>query len=91
MAQLDLSPLPFNGGTKDYANDAWNNGLTITFGIFGVAAILMIVINGFLYVTSSGDPQKMAQARMGLLYSIIGLIVIVFAAAIVTFAVKGVS
>lgn len=91
QVKLDISPLPFSDGKKDYASDAWANGLTIVFGIFGVVAILMLVINGFLYITSSGDPQRMAQARMGILYSIIGLIVVIFAVAIVTLVVKGIS
>ena len=88
---LDISPLPFNDAGTDHAQSAWKNGLSIVLGISAAVALLMIVINGFQYITASGDPQKTAQARMGLLYSIIGLLVVLFAAAIVTAAIKGVT
>lgn len=87
---LDLSSLP-SLGTGDQGQLAWTRAMTIVFGTVAAITLLMVVINGYLYITSSGDPQRMAQARQGLLYSIIGLLVVLFAAVIVTFAVKGVG
>ena len=88
---LDVKPLPFNDGTSDYGKIAWTNGLTIVFGLFAAVALLMIIINGFLYITAAGDPQRMAQARQGLLYAVIGLVVILLAGTIVTFVIKAVA
>ena len=59
--------------------------LQILFGIIGALAVLFIVIGGFSYVTSSGNPQAMQKARRTIMYSVIGLLVAVFAEAIVTF------
>ena len=87
--KLDITPLP--GTTGDDAKTLWQNGLTIVFGLAAAIALLMIVINGFRYITSSGDPQRTAQARQGILYAAIGLIVSVSAVAIVTFVVKGIG
>jgi len=39
-----------------------------------------------MFATSSGDAQKTAKARNTILYAIIGLVVSIFAAAIVNFA-----
>lgn len=91
FSQIDITPLPGNDNKKDYAQNAWDNGLNIVFAIFGATALLMIVINGFLYITAAGDPQKTAQARLGLLYSAIGLVIILFATVIVTFVIRGVA
>lgn len=88
--QIDLSPLP-NMQDGDRAKLLWRNGLTIIFGLAAAIALLMIVINGFRYVTASGDPQKTAEARQGILYAVIGLVVSVSAVAIVSFAIRGVS
>ncbi len=88
--QIDLSPLP-NMDPGDRAKMLWRNGLTIAFGLAAAIALLMIVINGFRYITANGEPQKMAEARQGILYAAIGLIVSVSAVAIVTFAIQGVS
>lgn len=91
LAQLNLSPLPNSGANDDYAKKAWETGLNIAFGTLAVIAVMMIVINGFQYITAGGDPQKMANAQKGVLYSLIGLVVVLFAAGIVTFALKGVG
>ena len=88
--QIDLSPLP-NMEVGDRATLLWRNSLTIAFGLAAAIALLMIVINGFRYVTASGDPQRTASARQGILYAAIGLVVSVSAVAIVTFAIKGVT
>lgn len=90
LAQLDLSPLP-TSGTGDDATNAWNVGLLIIAGIMAVTAVLLIVINGMQYVHASGDPQKTAQARQGILYAIIGLVVVLSATAIVSFVLRSIS
>lgn len=59
--------------------------LQIVLTIAGAVAILMVVIGGFQYVISSGDPQKTARAKDTILYALVGLAVAVFAQAIVTF------
>jgi len=62
--------------------------LTIVFGIIGAIALLIITKSGFEYITSSGDPQKAATARSGIIYALIGLVVAITAQAIVVFVVK---
>ncbi|AJA06268.1 membrane protein [Candidatus Nanosynbacter lyticus] len=52
----------------------------------GVISVIMIVIGGIMFATSSGDAQKTAKARNTILYAVIGLVVSIFAAAIVNFA-----
>ena len=53
--------------------------------ILGVVAIIMIIISGIKYVTSSGDASKIASAKNTLMYSIVGLIVAIASYAIVEF------
>ncbi|MCL4358103.1 pilin [Patescibacteria group bacterium] len=59
--------------------------LQVFFGILGALAVLFIVIGGLRYTISGGDPQAMSRAKMTILYAIIGLVVALFAEAIVTF------
>lgn len=59
--------------------------LTITFTIIGAMALLFMVIAGFRYITSSGDPAKVASAKNQIVYTAIGLIIAASAAAIVNF------
>ncbi len=59
--------------------------LQIFFAILGAIAVLFVVIGGFRYVISGGDSQSMQKAKNTIMYSIIGLVVAIFAEAIVTF------
>ena len=49
----------------------------------GVVAVIMIVYGGIQYITSTGNPAGVAKAKTTVLYSIIGLLVVIFAAAII--------
>ena len=55
----------------------------------GAISIIMIVIGGILFALSSGDAKKAAKARSTILYAVVGLIVSVFASAIVNFVFDG--
>jgi glucose uptake protein GlcU len=51
--------------------------------IIAVLAILMIVVSGVMYITSSGDQGRVDSAKKMLTYAIIGLIVSLLAYVIV--------
>jgi len=53
--------------------------------IAAIAAIVFIIIAGFRMIVSGGDEDAFSQGKRGLLYAIIGLIVIILALAIVNF------
>lgn len=52
----------------------------------GVVAIIMIIVAGFKYITSSGDTGKVASAKNTLIYAIIGVVVAVLAQPLVNLA-----
>ncbi|MCK4539697.1 Ig-like domain-containing protein [Candidatus Parcubacteria bacterium] len=58
----------------------------ITF--LGIIAVAMVMYSGFLWMTSNGEPEKVAKAKRTLINSIIGLIIIISAFAIVTFIIN---
>lgn len=62
--------------------------IDILSAIGGIAAVIMIVIGGFKYVTSSGDSQSVGNAKNTIIYSLVGLIVIAFAQVIVQFVLE---
>lgn len=53
----------------------------------GVTAVIIIIIAGFQFVFSSGDPQKAAGARNAIIYAAVGLVVIVVSRSIIAFVV----
>lgn len=68
---------------------AISTALSITFGIAGAFALLMITVSGLRYVLSAGDPQKISRAKDGIIYALVGLTVAIAAEAIVHFVVNG--
>lgn len=61
--------------------------IQVFFGILGVVAVIIIMYAGFIWMTASGDPNKVATAKKILTNAIIGLIIIFMAFAIVTFVI----
>lgn len=65
--------------------------VNIILFVLGVLAVIMIIVGGFRYVTSGGDSNKLTSAKNTILYAVIGLIVALFAYAIVNWVVKQVQ
>jgi hypothetical protein len=61
--------------------------LQIVFSIIGAISLLIIVLAGFTYITSQGDPGKVAQAKNAIIYAAAGLAVSILAVSIVGFTI----
>ena len=68
--------------------DLVKKGLNILTWMAGILAVIMIIYAGFLFVQSAGDTNKVTTAKNIILYSVVGLIVVVVANAIVSFVIK---
>jgi lysylphosphatidylglycerol synthetase-like protein (DUF2156 family) len=51
----------------------------------GIVAVVAIIISGMRFSTAHGDSSAVTKARTSLIYSVVGLIIAVFAFAIVNF------
>ena len=56
--------------------------------IVGIAAVIIIIIAGIQYMTSTGDPTKVNNAKNAILFAVIGLVVAVLARTLVVFFVS---
>ena len=82
FAQLIENPgLP----TVTASDNTLTNIISAVFAIIGALALLTIVISGFNYIFSQGDPEKVARAKNTIVYAAIGLVVSASAAVIVRF------
>jgi hypothetical protein len=53
--------------------------------IVGIAAVIVIIISGLKYITSSGDSGKVSSAKNTLIYALIGLVIAALAQFLVHF------
>lgn len=61
------------------------NGLNILYFSAGAVAVIVIVVGGIMYATSSGDSGKITKAKNAILYAIVGLGVVLSAFFITNF------
>ncbi len=59
--------------------------LNIVFGIAGTLAVLVIILAAINLASNEGDPDKISRAKKAIIYSLLGLVIIVTAAAVVNF------
>ena len=72
----------------DGSDTLWDNIQTIInaiIGILGLVCVIIMIIGGVQYMTSSGDAGKVKKAKDTILYGLIGLVICVLAFAIVNF------
>ena len=67
-----------------------NTIINVVIGILGLVCVVVMIIGGVNYMTSSGDTGKVKKAKDTILYGVIGLVVCALAFAIVNWVVGGV-
>ena len=84
-----ISPgdIGYDGPTS--ASSAVGGILSAVYFWAAVVAVGFIIYGGFQYVLSSGDPGKVRKAKDTLLYSVIGLVVVLIAFVITNFVIDG--
>ena len=66
------------------------NVLNGIIAVLGLVAVVVVIIGGITYMTSSGDATKVKKGKDTILYGLIGLIIVVLSFAIVNFVIKNI-
>ncbi len=61
------------------------------FGVMGIVAVIVIILGGFNFMTSTGDPGKVKKGKDTILWGVVGLLVVLFSFAIVNFILNAIS
>ena len=67
------------------AEDLVKNIINILLTVASVVAVIMIIVGGIRYATSNGDSNNVTAAKNTIMYAVIGLVIAIFAYAIVNF------
>ena len=80
--KLNLGNLPIANGDSGLAS-VMNNVIGLIFGFLGLMAFIGVVYSGIMMITAGGDASKFAAGKKNLLWSVIGVAVVVLALAII--------
>lgn len=83
------------------SGDSWNQGgvtrqdvqnvFNWAYGMAGLVAVIFIIKSGADYLLSTGDPGKVKKATHGLIFSIVGLVIVLLASLITGFVIGSVG
>lgn len=82
------APCPDGSGKL---HDVVTTGINMFSLVVGLIAIIMIIIGGIKYITSSGEASNVNSAKNTILYAIVGLVVVALAQVIVRYVLKKVK
>lgn len=91
IAQLPQQIQPFAGTPGGDILPVVRTIINVLLGLIALAAVVYIIIAGVRYVISSGETTEQEKAKKGILYAVIGLVVIGLSAAIVNFVVSAIQ
>ncbi|MCL1876721.1 hypothetical protein FWF74_01685 [Candidatus Saccharibacteria bacterium] len=60
-------------------NKLLNNALNLIYLVCGIIAVIAIILAGYRYATSAGNPESMKKATQTIIWSSIGLAVVTLA------------
>lgn len=76
--------VPNTGGPSSVPQLFSNIVSTLLFFV-GALAVIFVIVGGIQYITSSGDPKRIEQAKNTLTYAVAGLVIAILSFAIVSF------
>lgn len=88
LAQIDAGSVNIPNTTSDYL---WQGILDAIYFVAGAACVIVIIIAGYIYVTSVGNPTSVSKAKNAILYAVIGLVVIILAFVITRFVIGSIA
>lgn len=90
ITKLAVLPEEIDDGGGNDLRGSVTGILNAVIGVLSFVCVVVIIIGGVTYMTSSGDAGKVKKAKDTILYGVIGLAVCVLAFAIVNFVISNV-
>lgn len=87
VAAVIPSPTPPTGVPTRSLSEMITTISNTILAIVGVVAVLFLILGGFQYIASAGNPEQIGKAKNTVFYAIIGIIVAILAYVIVNFVI----
>ncbi len=83
LSQLGGSTCSSNASSS--VNGLISTAVNILSMVVGALAVVMVIVSGFKYMTSSGDSNRVNSAKNTLIYALVGLAIAILAKVIVVY------
>ena len=83
--------VPVSSDATGSLNNTISTAVNILSAAVGVAAVIMLILGGFRYVTGGGKQESVAAAKNTIMYAIIGLVIVAASQVIVHFVLNKTS
>ena len=87
VANVDCSTAPSGTSITDLVKTIIN----VLSALAGAAAVIMLIVGGFRYVTSAGSETAVTGAKKTILYALVGLVVVAVAQIVVHFVLNNIG
>ena len=74
--------------SKDTSDSTVAGVIRVALGALAAISIVIIIVGGFQFVVSRGDPAQVKKARQTILYAVVGLVLAVSASVIVPYIIN---
>lgn len=81
---------PANMPDQKLDSTSWTNMINLVLMFAFFVAVVTIIIAGISYSTSSGDASKMAKAKNTIIFSLVGIAVILLSSTILGFIIEAI-
>lgn len=85
---INASDLHLNNAPTQVQGGEIQALLNTVYFIAGIVAVIVIIFGGIRYATSAGDSSNVQSAKNTVQYAVIGLVVVIAAAAITDFVIR---
>lgn len=91
LIMLAAVPKPSNVPKTDASGSTLTNIFNTVLALAGALAVAYIVWSGIRYMLSQGQPNEIKAARDGILYSLIGIVVVMVAFLLVNYVIGNIG
>jgi len=81
-------PASFAGFSSQDLKETIENIIRIILGFLGIITVIIILYGGFIWFSSFGNEDKIAQAKKIISAGVVGLVIVLSAYAIATFVIN---
>lgn len=82
---IDAAGGPSAGDATSQVNGVIGTAVSILSWVVGIIAVIMIIVSGLRFILAGGDAGKVGTARNGIIYGLVGLVIVASAQTLVRF------